>query len=799
MKKIANVLLSAVLAVGTLLAAGCKDKACVHNVGTWEIVSASTCVSEGKKSGICGICLKTVEETIPVEPSAHSYGEWQISRPTESMEGSALKTCALDSSHTVNVVLPVLSEKNYDDEITTRPSVLSEGVRTYTFKEEPGIQFTETIPNTGVQTVRDAVDLGSDEGARIQIRKSEGSMGTQFFSPDPGPDLTHRHSYEYGYAEVEGERVHNYTYIENKTDNCDRWYYTDNAGTLYGLTNFGGKGIVDDLAVASGDKKYFIGSRFYLQYANALGYFFGTESLLDGLYRAARWSENGDFEEWTEESGGKTVYAFSFGHAEDSGSNSGYFSKVVVKFTLSSAYTIDWVMAQATTYVNNYNQVDDGGNALPDIITWKKDESTKYAYVLPGMENGVRYVSTIEMEQTMIAQDDVNPVNPHTNDKMYIRSFNLTYADNPVVTGQPVLFAAGTSTGYVFAITDVQPQSAVTQYKVDRFTICLRTANGDISLTETTKEMTLHLDENNKFALKAGVSGEYKVVVKTTTGLETEILCQISADPPNALYPVVYEYKDGGYDRKSPMTNETLRQTIYVNQPLSFTADVPFEQKYSASSAHTVKVASKVGVTETDLGDSVLSYEAKNGEPVTVFTPTKAGTYVLTLTSALASYRFCKIEVTVLDPPSFEELATKSYEGIATIEYANRQTVTLSFEDVATDGNWVSSLNESDEQEYVMVGGSQKALQKKLYTATATISASDGSQERLSCVYTVKAWQDGSEYRVVSHELSTAHLGDVSYGFRLGINEAYQFGLSRFLEYAQVFETVHLKEVQSAS
>jgi hypothetical protein len=59
---------------------------------------------------VCGICGDVVEEAIPIDTTAHDYGSWEITKPSESEEGKAKKVCSRVSTHTLEVTLPKITE-----------------------------------------------------------------------------------------------------------------------------------------------------------------------------------------------------------------------------------------------------------------------------------------------------------------------------------------------------------------------------------------------------------------------------------------------------------------------------------------------------------------------------------------------------------------------------------------------------------------------------------------------------------------------------------------------------------------
>ncbi len=791
MRRISKILLAALLCAGTVLPAfGCGDKKCKHNVGTWEVLTEATCETEGLQKGICGICYQEVEEKIPVDPEGHVYGEWSIgSLPTEEGEGAATRVCTVNSAHVLNITLPTLDSTDYKSTITTRPSALGDGERTYVLKHATGdLTFTQPVPATGVQTVRDAVELSVSAESKALIRRADGEMYWKHYEEGDKPQTSSpisKHSYEFG---------ENYTHIVDGKDNCQRWYFTDETGKLYGLTDFSGGGKVRDDLTDESSEKYINGSRLYIQYyggSNTLGYFYGVESLLEGLYRTARWSANGDFKEWTEQDGeGNNVYAFSYGDVQNSGEFSGYFTNTTVKAKIDSTFTISHLWVQSVIYVNSLKYaLDDDGNPIFDEegnhiyvddagYTWEYDEESQTASLRPGKEKGNRYVSTVEFTQTLKEKEgDVVPVNPHSTANMYVNDFDITYYDEVMQEGDKVAFASGKVTERIFGITNVTPTTALEDYAFDNFSFYLRTKDEkgntvDLPInwdTMLTTGMSVDVDKTTwKFFLNAKQSGEQTVVVKTQK-VEKVILCDIGAAVPTALYPAVYEYQDGKYSwEKSVETEETaIEKTVYTNQPLYFTADVPVGEKNYATSTYDLLNGSNEVIDIT--GSENYSATAINGTPVTQFISDKAGTYTVRIASTMNKSIRCTIKITVVKAPTFAELTAGVYEGGTYIppeegSYVPQSaTATLSFSDVKTTDGGVT------------------------WTAIATVTANaaaGGGVETLLCTYkydvedAATLAQMQADGRTPTATLTSEHTDGREFGFKLVMNEGNDFVLS---------------------
>lgn len=71
--------------------------ACVYPESGYTVVTAATCVAKGVEMCTCSVCGKTVDKRdIPINPDAHSYGEWVVvTESTCITTGESKRTCAL--------------------------------------------------------------------------------------------------------------------------------------------------------------------------------------------------------------------------------------------------------------------------------------------------------------------------------------------------------------------------------------------------------------------------------------------------------------------------------------------------------------------------------------------------------------------------------------------------------------------------------------------------------------------------------------------------------------------------------
>ena len=97
---------------------------------------------------------KTVTITVK-EPHVHSYGAWQVTAPTQTEGGSAVRTCMAEDCDraegaTQTVVLPALDTENaYTLEVKMPATCEGTGITTYTYTADTTISFDVTVPATG--------------------------------------------------------------------------------------------------------------------------------------------------------------------------------------------------------------------------------------------------------------------------------------------------------------------------------------------------------------------------------------------------------------------------------------------------------------------------------------------------------------------------------------------------------------------------------------------------------------------------------------------------------------------------
>ncbi len=793
MKKQFFILIVLCLCCLTIAAACENNDGCEHVVGdlSWQTTQQPTCVATGIEEGICSICYENVTRVKEIDPNAHQYGNWNVSNPTREANGTASTTCAL-CGNVHNATLPklddVLDQTNYKStSITTRPTAAKEGVRTYVYEDSIGdITFNVAIPSNGITSLRDAVEIASMEESKSYIRKAEGQMGFEYYIGTSA-------SGKYGLDDFSYEFGDNYTHLVDGIDDCERWYFTDtttdgNGNTVteyYGLTDFGGS-LRDEYSTNAGSKHYLEGSRLYFEYCLGLGYFYGAENLLDGLYRAAISSTNDDYQETVDAT--NNVYKFSFGSLTLSGSSSQYFSIIAVEFTFTDTLAIKTLDAICTTYVNNSHS---------GIKTWAIDEETGIGYVIEGQELGDRYISEIHIDQTAKTEGDVVPVNPYSCENMFISSFEIydTKEEVTLTQGVPAYITANVATQARFEIRNILPVTAESML-LDSFSFYYRTKDSHGNNIDTPIDY-VSLDSigvnayysptEKTLSIKTTTPGEITIVIKTEKYFEYELVLASDEKVPSKLYPSLLTYANSVYSQQEFTTNSvTTAIEIAVGQPIYFKArvDKDYESAQftpsvtgintSNASFTTAEIEKNTNITEGHLAKDITSGKIVDNYQYHSFEANTKGTYTIKLTSTLSKSKTATFKVKVVDAPTVEEICANTYTQ--TLEYPTAGTVTVSLA-LATGGDLPATLE--DDTDY--------------YVATITFN---GMTEYLLCKFQVPPSHivggTNATYENNRKYITSSHLRGAEQGFSLEWNEAYDLELTHPTGFGTLTETVVL-------
>lgn len=184
---------------------------------------AATCSSEGHRTEMCANCGDVREVTLPIDPEAHSYGDWAITQPTETEDGVAVKTCAYNAEHTYSVVLPaysLTSTVGYDEHVITKTPTAAEEGELYLEKEDAlgTIAFTVTVPKRTVTDMDDAITLAVTLGDTVRTSKGYYTERTN--------GIKNEFNVYFG---------DDFVRVQETGDNTETWYSYDEDGKVFGV------------------------------------------------------------------------------------------------------------------------------------------------------------------------------------------------------------------------------------------------------------------------------------------------------------------------------------------------------------------------------------------------------------------------------------------------------------------------------------------------------------------------------------------------------------------------------------
>ncbi|MCD7728895.1 MAG: hypothetical protein LUI60_03180 [Clostridia bacterium] len=664
--------LVAAVAVSAVAASGCSSK-CEHDVSEWTVVKEATCSTEGLREGICGICYETVQEVIPIDENAHVYGEWSVTAPTTTKTGSAVKTCTLNPDHYTVVTLPTLDDKEgvYTSQITTMPTANSNGVSTYTYKHELGdITFDVTLDSSGVQTVSDAVGVGSNSASHANIRSATGKRGTgkSSIQSDEAVAMSYN-SFEYQLYSETG-----YTHVV--ADDSKVYYMGLDGDEIYGYV----KDDVSGEVTTTSDKNLYYGYKYYIARTETLGNYYGTENFLAGLYSFGKANYNGDFTQSVDNG----VYSFSFGTYTiyASGKNGARFSIVSVTFTLTENFTIATLTCDVDTYENDSSTYDASTGTWNSGALFDFDENG-YAYAKD--KDYDHYDEYIEVTQYEKTSADTIQSNEYSADSRFYSNFDITYNGTVLSDGATVSesMVAGTSTGYVFGITNLTPSDVIG----DDVKFYYRDNGTDTLINYGTESsvgiLVSSLNSSNRFYIKSYISGTLTFVAKTQN-VERTFKITFVAAAPSAFYSTYYEYTSSNVYTENTSSTSSASVTIYAGQPLYYKASLSASESGKCTETFKTAVTGANSESDYDIADAVaLALDPMNSDSeqvsVSSFTAYVAGTYTLTLTSTEDDSITCTITVTVEAMPDVSKILTGTYTGTFNLDGQTGASVTVTF------------------------------------------------------------------------------------------------------------------------
>lgn len=430
--------LSCCLTMGLGALTGCGGEPECEHVYTLVNTVESTCAQAGKQTFRCGICGDIKEETLPLDENKHVFtGDWAITKPTEEADGLAVKTCANNPEHKVEITLPkvTISAKGYDQkEFITVPTTAREGEIKLTLENRYGdITFNVNLAKRKLNNMEDAVILASS--LKENVRKADGWM------QEAKDGLKQNFSYDFG---------DDYTHIKDEINNKESWYSLDDDGNVFAMSKIDGSSTatVDPTPDAG-----FLNGFFYNSTVNA-STFYGAEAGLAQLYETAmNGMSGGNFEDVGTTINYKEISKSELNSAEHKGKDgslndlwfsfshyaSGWFARFKVVFSTYPDGTLKELEVE-TEVIRPYMYVTD---IYGSIVTYKEsDESVKNGKAVAG-----DIIFAYEYPTNAVGLPSYQ----------YDNSGNLVYEQINKKTGNPVYFDA---TGYYDVVGKQETEDA---------------------------------------------------------------------------------------------------------------------------------------------------------------------------------------------------------------------------------------------------------------------------------------------------------------------------------------------------
>ena len=630
--------------------AGCKKEEHAYN---WTIDKEATCSSEGKKTGVCGICGDVKEEKIPVDPKAHVYGDWAVEQPTETADGSAKKVCTINASHELEVTLPKITAEGtgyLSSEVTKESTVFSYGERTFVYEHESGnVTFIQQLPLKPVETVEDAVLLGASRGNLV--RKASG----RFSDAATVGDVK--------YTTFTTEIYDDHTIVTDNADHAKQYFSRDDNGKVFGIEVLNDSN--EPKAMERVTESCLLGYGYDPGVGNGLRTY-GAEQTLQMYYQKGKDARsNNKAVKYTEkiidmfsDGGLKAMFHFSYYEGY-------FFCRYTVEFTLDAKGVIV-SLTLTTNVIRPYMiAVDDNGELRFDEdgdVIFGIDEDTGLPYSDDHDEISVRKL--IYDAPVLKTENDVQPKNPYDSNVKYIKDFTVSY-------GGKALAEDGTHTfpslkDFNLEILDVKPDTADLDY--DPLRVYVRTPARDTELTLSASDNEYGLigffDKDLKvITLKSNSAGAVTIVIKTKGGKAEKVLnLEFSKSPPSTINAEAYVYSDSdgkvNYTWLECDTTKDNAVSVYVGQALKFRSNTSKEELPSADLTFIALLSDS-----DQLEYSTLTEEEFEGRDIYSFVASRAGLYDIWIRYPDRPSVATHFYVNVLEKPDLSTLIDGVYEG----------------------------------------------------------------------------------------------------------------------------------------
>lgn len=754
-----------------------------HRYGDWVVNEEVTCTTDGSRTHTCTVCGDVKTEIVPA--TGHSYTQWFITEyPTTEKAGKAIKYCAGNSAHNVEVELPKLSATQAG----------------YDYNEETGLYNCTVAHAMGeikfktynIKTLSDAVQVAKE--TQLQVITSTAQRKNIMVTENGAQASNRTITYELGsnYAHIyDGSEKINYYYTLNEDDTIfavmKRW-----VGELVEFE------LVEKDVNATKESLNGYGYGFtFMTYGNTYN---GLGTFINYLYTVGQINANKDFTSDIKTVDGKKVYSFSYGYHYAANN---YFDVITVEFSFDD----NFIVSDATLNVKSYaikEAAADPRISLEDPhLTTEEDEdgqifyyydgkllitgadqtigedgTVTHTYSYPVAQDGyieasayidedgtprmrVAYTSTFEKlangtyrlienmednwsnsetyiisQTSKLAEGESLPTNPYKLEDFLISSYDIVKGEEVLEEDQTLEIDANESLVLTILRDNVLPTTYNPYF--DEFEVYLVDEDGNriegsetISLTDGEIGYFFYSGFNGDGKQEGEKEDDYQITIKSllagewtlfikTAKTEFRLHLVVNSIAPNPLYTEIHEYND--LTEKESWNREVTTKNAYVGQKVTFRGVVGHPAYEDGN--YTVSV-SKDGNNVTN---SCITKTALDGVPIYEFCAQEVGTYTVTLNPAKGSA--VSFTVKTKEAPDVANMLTGDFEN----ETKGYSVALYPVDDGALSGTAIIVKGEGDEQETTTITYSYDA-ETRTFTSEYVSGASGAYQSGVDLPY----------------------------------------------------------------
>lgn len=466
--------------------------------------------------------------------------------------------------------------------------------------------FKVNVTGVNISTIQGAIAAGK----AFQDKVLSGTHVVKNLNPrddNPRENVSMDYTYEFGI---------NYVYIKETVETKSEFHYSMEGSQIFGVQVKEGQEVPNPNISAD----YMNGTRFNLWYHSTPSY--GVENVLSALYKAAKECTNKDLVETVNVA--TREYSFKFSGLVFNTNARDYY-ETEVNFKLGADYNIEHADYRQKYWENSDLEPQFHTNAAGITTPDRKDWFNEEEIVTVDQITGERYKT-----------------NPYSRDTMIIQSYDLVYSGQ-ILGDDGVIDCSKSGGNLTIKIENIYPESASFAMDPLYFNYTGNYGGEADSSTMIESEGFMAFRNENTITVIPRNGGVWKLILRTYGTYKT-ITLNITGDAPTSITPQLYNSATGRFQ-------EGNAKTVAVGGAIYFKGAV---NQY-ANEAQTALVTSSNSTYAT------VTEETVNGVKCFKFSATQAGTYTVTVTSAVASSVKCTYTFTVNELPDYSVILSGSY------------------------------------------------------------------------------------------------------------------------------------------